>query len=98
MDAAGDRVEPERPAPTTSTPEPESEPIETALGGGSERRMRTYERPYAAEIDCPVCEQPLDAQGSALRSVRCEECGNLLTFDEVIALREREHARASRYI
>ncbi len=88
----------ERPVAKAPIREIDEDFPDAAPAAGSERRTRGYARPLAAQIECPICETFLEAQGSALRSVRCEGCGHLLTFEEVMALREREHARMSRYL
>src|SRR5215510_3037875 len=95
MDDGGTRVE-RAELPVLKT---EAEDSGTSAPGvESERRSRVHERPYAAHIECPVCEALLDARGSSLRSLCCEGCGHLLTCEEVMTLREREHARTSRYL
>src|SRR5262245_42236399 len=50
-------------------------------------------------IECPECQEilPESPSGSMLASVRCASCGHMLSFDEVLALREAEQARARRY-
>ena len=75
----------------------ESEALDAVGEVEPARRKRGHERPYAARIDCPGCEEPLEAQNSILQSVRCEGCGYLLGFDEMMALRTAEHTRSSRY-
>ena len=87
-------AEPEPTVGETPTREAESE----GVGAEPVRRARGHERPYAARIECPFCEKPLEAQSSILQSVRCDSCGELLSFDEVIALRVAEHTRTSRYV
>jgi hypothetical protein len=89
------RVEkPKPPIVESVAQEVESDVIEAE----SAPRKRGHERPYAAQIDCPGCEETLEAQNSILQSVRCEGCGYLLGFDEMMALRTAEHARTSRYV
>lgn len=93
-----ERAEPPVPKAVPKARPPESEDSEeAALGIEHERRGRAYERPFASHIECPVCEALLDATGSALRSLCCEGCGHILQCEEVMALRQREHARTSRY-
>ena len=57
------------------------------------------ERRPPSPIECPECGEILQegAPVSILASLRCASCGHLLAFDEVIALRDAEQARARRY-
>ena len=50
-------------------------------------------------IECPKCGEVLqeDLSGSILSSLRCAFCGHMLAFDEVLALRDAENARARKY-
>ena len=59
----------------------------------------SHDRKYAAWIECPACESAIavSASASVLESTRCESCGLLVPFDEMIALRAAEHARTNRY-
>ena len=86
--------EPKPPIVETCAQEAESDVIEVE----SARGRRGHERPYAARIDCPGCEETLEAGNSILQSVRCEGCGYLLGFDEMMALRTAEHSRTRRYV
>lgn len=86
------------PPRTTPRPPPAEQEVETSSEVEPGRRSRLHDRPYAAQIECPVCAEWLELQSSILQSLRCEECGHLLTFEEVMALRRNEHTRASRYV
>lgn len=57
------------------------------------------ERKLPTPIECPECAEviPESVAGSILASVRCAYCGHLLAFDEVLALRAAEQARARKY-
>jgi hypothetical protein len=79
-------------------PETEDEVVETANDAAPGRRARAHERPYAASIECPACEECLELQSSILESLRCDRCGHVLAFEEVMALRMAEHSRTSRYV
>jgi hypothetical protein len=79
-------------------PEPEAAPEARDIrpsGGRSSRPLNASTR-----IECPECEGSIvvDPKSSILQSTRCDDCGHLLAFDEMIALRTAEHARASRYL
>ncbi len=53
----------------------------------------------ATRVDCPECEEAIlvDPTSSILQSARCDGCGRMLAFDEMVKLRAAEHARANRY-
>jgi phage FluMu protein Com len=57
------------------------------------------ERELPTPIECPKCEEvlPESVSASLLASLRCASCGHLLAFDEVLALRDAERARARKY-
>jgi hypothetical protein len=98
IDSAPRVAEPKPTVAEIPAPKPKSEEIDAASGAGPVRKARGHERPYAARIECPCCERMLEAQSSILHSVRCDGCGELLSFDEVIALRVAEHTRTRQYV
>jgi hypothetical protein len=61
--------------------------------------MRRTDEPQQTPIECPRCGEWLhDKSGaSVLDSLRCDACGVMLAFDEVLALRSAAQARSSQY-
>jgi phage FluMu protein Com len=56
------------------------------------------EREPPTPIECPKCFDLLaESSDSILASLRCASCGHMLAFDEVLALRDAERARARKY-
>ena len=91
----------ENPEPLQEGFEPCADAEATKAPRDSRILRQRSSRPWssATRVDCPECGDAIlvDTSSSVLQSTRCEGCGRMLAFDEMVKLRAAEHARASRY-